>query len=414
MRSLSNVRLYHQCGFRYKWNDEVHKDDNIGDGFIISPLDMSIEILKRMDDEDLENSFLDPQFYSLNLYRENYLSYRFLDEIDNIYDYSLQKNVIAKKCVDFQNGISFKYITIPTIDFNLLTLEESYSEVYDDIKSVSDESSYFNSNSIKTSLLKKLILEPFINYIEESQIKKPIILTIIFNDEMAQNSDLFNSMLATITNNEVINGVYLIPQNNRTFKRISDISFLVKIMEFIHILRENDLEVIIGYSDIESILYTVAGATAIPIGVYENLRKYDGLKFSNNDYNGRGPNPRIFSNTLLQWIEYPYLSVIKENDDLSKYFEQNNYFLETQENDYHWHFSKPQCYKHYMTSFSKIITNLSDNLDERYQQVDKLLEQANNAFNELSKFVFFDNNSSGDHINKWRTALKSYYNKIKE
>ena len=326
----------------------------------------------------------------------------------------MQKNSFAKKCVDFQNNISFKYITIPTIDFDLLTLEESYSELYDDIKSDSEDSSYFNSNSIKTSLLKKLILEPFTNYIVENQIEKPIILTIIFNDEMSKNSDLFNSMLATITNNENINGIYLIPQNNRTFKRISDINFLVKIMEFIHILRENDLEVIIGYSDIESLLYTVAGATAIPIGVYENLRKYDGLKFSNNDYNGRGPNPRIFSNTLLQWIEYPYLPVIKENSDLSKYFEQNDYFLETQEKDYNWHFSKPQCYKHYMISFSNLIKDLSDDLDERYQQVDKLLEKANNAFNELSNYVFFDNNSSGDHINKWRTALKSYYNKIKE
>ena len=67
-----------------------------------------------------------------------------------------------------------------------------------------------------------------------------------------------------------------------------------------------------------------------------------------------------------------------------------------------------------MISFSNLIKDLSDDLDERYQQVDKLLEKANNAFNELSNYVFFDNNSSGDHINKWRTALKSYYNKIKE
>lgn len=411
---MNNIRIYHQCGFRYKWNTEIKNTDNVGDGFIISPLDMNMDILKNLDDKELETSFLDPQFYSLNLYRENYLSYKFLDEIDNIYDYSIQKNNIAKKCVDFQNNISFKYITIPTIDFDLLTLEESYSEIYDDIKSESDDSSYFNSNSIKTSLLKKLILDPFTKYIVENRISKQAILTIIFNDEMAKNSDLFNSMLATITNNEIISGIYLIPQNNRTFKRISDINFLIKILEFIHILRDNDLEVIIGYSDIESILYTVAGATAIPIGIYENLRKYDGLKFSNSDYNGRGPNPRVFSNKLLQWIEYQYLPVIKSNDDLTKYFEQNNYFQETQEKDYNWHFSKPQCYKHYMVSFTNLISQLPSNLDERYKYVDKLLEQANNAFNDLSNFMFFDNNSSGDHINKWRTALKSYYNKIKE
>lgn len=410
---MSNIRIYHQCGFRYKWNNEVNKIDNIGDGFIISPLDMSMDILKKIDDKELENSFLDPQFYSLNLYKDNYLSYKFLDEIDSIYDYSIQKNDIAKRCVDFQNNISFKYITIPTIDFDLLTIEESYSELYDEIKSESDDSSYFNANSIKTNLLKKLILEPFTNYITESNVTKPILLTIVFNDEMAKNSELFSSMLATITNNEKINGIYLIPQNNRTFKRISDINFLIKIMEFIHILRENDLEVIVGYSDIESLLYTVAGANAVTIGVYENLRKYDGLKFSDTIYKGKGPNPRMFSSKLLQWIEYPYLSVIRDNDKLSEYFDQNTYFEETQELGYNWHFSKPQCYKHYMLSFSNLIKSLPDDLDERYEYVDKLLENANSLFNKLYDYVFFDDNSSGDHINKWRTALKNYYKKIK-
>lgn len=410
---MSNIRIYHQCGFRYKWNNEVNKIDNIGDGFIISPLDMSMDILKKIDDKELENSFLDPQFYSLNLYKDNYLSYKFLDEIDSIYDYSIQKNDISKRCVDFQNNISFKYITIPTIDFDLLTIEESYSELYDEIKSESDDSSYFNANSIKTNLLKKLILEPFTNYITESNVTKPILLTIVFNDEMAKNSELFSSMLATITNNEKINGIYLIPQNNRTFKRISDINFLIKIMEFIHILRENDLEVIVGYSDIESLLYTVAGANAVTIGVYENLRKYDGLKFSDTIYKGKGPNPRMFSSKLLQWIEYPYLSVIRDNDKLSEYFDQNIYFEETQELGYNWHFSKPQYYKHYMLSFSNLIKSLPDDLDERYEYVDKLLENANSLFNKLSDYVFFDDNSSGDHINKWRTALKNYYKKIK-
>ena len=121
----------------------------------------------------------------------------------------------------------------------------------------------------------------------------------------------------------------------------------------------------------------------------------------------------MFSSKLLQWIEYPYLSVIRDNDKLSEYFDQNTYFEETQELGYNWHFSKPQCYKHYMLSFSNLIKSLPDDLDERYEYVDKLLENANSLFNKLSDYVFFDDNSSGDHINKWRTALKNYYKKIK-
>lgn len=413
---MNNIKLYHQCGFRYQWNQDVLRLNGVGYGYIISPLNMNIDVITDIKDTEITNSFLDPQFYSLNLFNENenYISYNFYDEIDNIYDYNMQKNIIAKKCIDYQNNTDFKYIVIPTLDFELLQLNESYYDIYSNMNIDLKDSNYFNSNSPELLLLRKLILEPFTNYIKENNISKPTLYTVLFTDEMAKNDALFDGMLSMITGSQFISGVYLVPQNKRAFKRISDINYLVKIMEFIHILKENNLEVIIGYSDVESLLYTVAGADAVPLGIYENLRKYDRLKFSNSDYNGRGPNARIFSSKLLQWIEYTYLPILSDNIGLEKIFDQNEFFIETQSNDYNWHFSKPQCYKHYMLSFSKLINDLPNDLEERYIYVDNLLASANDLFVDLSDYVFFDNNNNGDHINKWRTALKTYHNKIKE
>ena len=67
---MNNISIYHQCGFRYKWNKEINDEFSIGDGFILSPLDMSKETLSDIPDEKLSSSFFDPQFYSLNLYKD--------------------------------------------------------------------------------------------------------------------------------------------------------------------------------------------------------------------------------------------------------------------------------------------------------------------------------------------------------
>lgn len=410
---MKNVKLFHQCGFRYKWNIEMYNDKDVGDGFIFSPLDMSKNIISGLEDKLIEKSFFDPQFYLLNIYKDNYLSYKLLDEIDNIYDYMVVKNQIANKCVEYQNSINLNFIVIPTIDLNLLSLNENYGELYDKIKSENDEPSFINTNN-KFKLLDKIIIDPFVNEIKKQEIEKKVLLTIIFDDEIAKNDSLFDSYLSQITDNDNIDGVYLIPSNIRTYKRISDINYLVKIMTFIYNLRKNNMDVIVGYSDIESIMYAVAGATGISIGIYENLRKYDGRKFKNEEYNGRGPNPRVFSNKLFQWIEYVYLPIIKECKDLSEIFVKNSYFTETQTNDYKWHFSRPHCYKHFMSSYSNLIKSLPNTFEERYNYIDNKLKIANDTFIELEKNIFFDENSSGSHINKWRTALKKFYTNVKE
>lgn len=412
---MEKVKIYHQCGYRDKWNKEVFNLNKIGTGFIFSPINTSKEMLSDIEDDTIKESFIDPQFYSLNIYKDNYLSYEFLNEVDNLKDYSVEKNVIAKKCIDYQINRNFKYIVIPTIDFGIMDMENDYGEIYEMIRSSCDESGIENNfNNIK--ILQKLIINPFVEYIKEKDVKNKVLLTIIFNDEMAKNEKYFDTMLSIITDNENIQGIYLIPENDRAYKRISDINFLVKILKFIYVLRKNGMEVIVGYADIESILYTVAGATAITMGIYENLRNYDGSRFS-LDSGGRSPNARMFSYSLLQWIEYVYLPIMsKEKGDLKKYFDDNEYFFPTQSLEYKWHFSKSEPYKHYMISYNNLIQSLPEDFEKRFEYVDKKLKEANDLYLDLatSHAILFDENSGGSHLNKWRTALNQFYKITKE
>ena len=105
----NNLKIYHQCGFRSKWNFEVFQEDKIGDGFILSPYNMKKEELSKIEDEELEKSFFDPQFYALGDYRESFLSYNFLDCVDTLSDYINDRDFIAQKTIDI--SIIFQWIS---------------------------------------------------------------------------------------------------------------------------------------------------------------------------------------------------------------------------------------------------------------------------------------------------------------
>ena len=61
---------------------------------------------------------------------------------------------------------------------------------------------------------------------------------------------------------------------------------------------------------------------------------------------------------------------------MNKIFDDNEYYNMTQIDEYKWHFMKPEPYKHYMVSFSKILDEMPNNERERFEYVNQLLENA--------------------------------------
>ena len=401
---MNNIKIYHNCGFRDNWNQDVLLNDKVGYGLILSPKDMNKSHISSLDDSLLKKSFFDSQFYNLGFINTSYLSYNFLDCIDNLSDYAAQKDEIAKKNIDYQNNIAFEYINIPTFDFDLLD-----NDIYDILYNDAEEDQMNIDSNNKMSLLNDLIIKPFTKYIKQQNIKKKVLVTIIFDLDIAQNQDRYIELLRLITNNDAIDGVCIIPKCPRSYKRVSNIQFLVKIMNFIHDLKRVNMKVIVANCDIESILYTCAGADAISLGIYENVRYYDGSRFINDDGFKHGPNPRMFSYKLLQWIDYTYLFPLKDAFNIEDLFEINKYYDSTKIDGYKWHFLKSEPYKHYMLSFSNIINSLPSDINERVEYVKKLLIDAiemNNKINNCG--IIFDESNGGSHIYQWLTALSKY------
>lgn len=401
---MNNIRIYHNCGFRDNWNKDVFEIDKVGYGFILSPRDMTKNYISSMDDSLIKKSFFDSQFYNLGFINQNYLSYNFLDCIDTLSDYANEKDEIAKKNIEYQNNIDFEYINIPTFDFDLLN-NNLYDGLYNDM--IESQVNFDPKN--KLSLLNELIIKPFTKYIKEEKINKKVLITIIFDLDMAQNVDRYNDLLTLITNNEVIDGVCIIPKCQRSYKRVSNIQFLFRMMCFINDLKRVNMEVIVTNCDVESILYAAAGADAVSLGIYENLRHYDGSRFAIDDSFKHGPNPRMFSYKLLQWIDYTYLYPLSDKFDMADLFEINKYYDATKIKGYKWHFLKAEPYKHYMLSFNNIINDLPESINDRVEYVKKMLNNAivmNKNIRDCG--IIFDESNGDSHISQWLTALSKY------
>lgn len=406
---MSNIKIYHQCGFRYNWNIDMYREKCIGTGFILSPINMEKCNLSNMEDEEIEKSFFDSQFYALGITKQQYLSYGFLDYIDNLTDFTEDREYIAKRNIDFQNSINFEYLTIPTIDFSLLSNDNIFESVYTNLFGTSIDESGNNS----LNLLRELIIRPFTDYIKTIETTKKVLLTVVFDEEIAKNNDRFNELITIITSYDIIDGIYLISKCARSYKRITNIQFLLKIMELINTLKRSGMEVIVGNSDIESLLYVVAGADAVSIGIYENLRYYDGNRFVESDEIRRGPTPRMFSYKLLQWVDWTYLYPIGEYYEMKDIFDNNEYFDMTQINAYKWHFMRPEPYKHYMISFCNMINEMPEADNERIEylnQIFKIAQEMNTDFE--NNGIILDDNSGGGHLSHWRTVLLQYKNRV--
>lgn len=388
------MKIYHQLGFRENWNFDVF-NKKIGNGFIFSPVNLAEDKLLAIETKYKQESFLDPQCYfpentpkgKLTTY--GYFPQNICDSINCstqvvLKDQSCEK--IAEKCIDLQLKNEFKYIVIPFKSYQT-------SNSYDMIEKNNSQ-----------------FIFPFLKEIKNRQISKPILLTIVLNQEQLKFSEIRDEILNWVTGFREITGIYLIFQYENSSKQIKDPDFLLSALKFINILKNNNLEVIIGYTNTEALLYTVAMPDGITIGSYENLRKFSINRFVQNDVMARGPIARLYSPILLNWIPAGIVNSIRENN--IKRFEE--IFPDDEERPYHittefkWHFTKPELYKYYFIQFSKQIEDISkhETSNARINFLKKIIVNAVKTYQELN--IKFDTDSNYDHLATWAKVLLKY------
>lgn len=113
------LEIYHQLGFRFKWNLQSLEEDSTGDGVIIAPRFMKRDTVESLDDSIRQSAIFDPQFFLPRVPLGQLTTYDFFPQlVAGGFATSEYTPLIAlesaKRCVEFQTTNNFRYITIPT------------------------------------------------------------------------------------------------------------------------------------------------------------------------------------------------------------------------------------------------------------------------------------------------------------
>lgn len=386
-----SIEIFHQLGFRHNWNFQSFVDDNSGNGFIIAPSYMEKTEVEELSEGIKNISVFDPQFFIPRIRKRALSTYEFFpDIVANGFQtsefsggFSLE---CALNCVEFQKTNGFKKLVIPTRYFSGMPSDFIAQQC-------------------------DLFVSPFLNAIERLGKDRPVLLQLVVNDGMIKDHEFSNDLLNWLTGIQEIDGIYLIADINPRTKQIRDIDFLYSYLCFIQALSSNDLYTLLGYQNTEAVLLALASPNAVSIGSYENLRMFNIRNFEENDTGPtRGPNARIYVSKLLQWIDTNYVGAITRILGDNHIFDNNHYQAQMFEPSYHWHFSKPELYKHYFLVFSQQLQNIcaNDGID-RYHNVCQLLDQALTQFARIrDNGVILDQDSDGSHLSAWLTAANLF------
>ncbi len=391
---MNNIEIYHQCGHNTIWNIDSFCKDKIGDGLIFSPSDFEKEKVEKLDLKIKESSFFDPQYYlpksdKKKLQTYNFFPNTFMNNDYSTVNYEEKAYDDAYKCVEFQKNNSFNRIIIPCV------YKENFTDKY-------------------LAIQKELYIIPFVSAIEKLNVNKPVFLTLILKDNYLFDKEIREEILSFATSFQAIDGIYIIPEHVETYKRVRDEKYLFELMKFIDKLRENELLVHLGYTDIEGFILSLSDITSISIGAYENTRCFSIEKFKSNVGKRQGPNPRVFSAKLLQNVEYTYLAPLETlYDKYDELFEDNEYKIKLFEPTFQWHFTKPEIYKYYFCEYSKLLQELPGEYDARYQFILEKIKESMIYYKEINDSgVLLDERSNGDHLIHWTNAI-NMYNKYK-
>jgi hypothetical protein len=387
--------LFHQLGHNYIWSIDSFCN-GVGDGIILGPRYMEMEKVIALPAWIRQQAMFDPQFYLPNS-SEGFLStYPFFPRVlargFSTTEWTAELAYeSAFRCLDFQAQMDFSSVVIPT----------RFTEGM--------PGSYIENQT-------QLFVDPFVQACREQNIQKPCLLQLVLNDQMIKDQDYRRNLLNWATGIEDLGGVYLIFPWSSNRKQIIDIEFLISVMTFVHHLKATGMTVILGYMNTESLLYLASDPDAVTMGSYENLRMFGIRPYQPKEEKTiRGPNARIYASQLLQWIEHEYLgTIIRSIPNGGALFDDNEHRLLMFEPSYKWHFSKPEPYKHYFSSFSqqfhRLITYTGH---DRFDAIRYEVQRAIRNYRNLEDAgVVFNIDSSGNHLGPWMTALNQFESTI--
>ena len=383
--------IYHQLGHNFKWNLQSIQNDNTGSGVILSPKSMGLSGIKNLQFPK-EKSICDPQFFFPSETTSKLSEFPFfpgnvVDEFKTDTFSSSDARETADLCVKYQIENNFEYIIIP-------------ARIYGN-----NPTEYIAEQTEK-------FLVPFLIALSENRTDKPVLLQVLLDIQIIQNQEYCDDILNWIVTIQGIDRVYLIYKRPSLQKQVEDMNFLINYMKIIDVISNvNDMIVLLGYLNLESILLCVANPNIVTIGSYETTKIFQERTFLPKPKEGFFPKPtiRLYVPDLLQLIDHEYKDFI--TPQMGEDFFVNNTYTEVMfDLHYKWHINKPEPYMYFFLLFSQQLNQLKNSSPiDRYHLLNDWIDTSITNYEQLTNAgVRFDDNSNGSHLYKWQTVLNQF------
>lgn len=385
------MKILHQLGHQSKWALDAYFENMVGDGFIISAINhekskIGATLSGYAADKYLSVSFLDLQYYGgKDSLGKKLQSYEFhpINIVDGTTEVSKIDSIISG--VRFQENIGFSNIIIPSqcienVNFGdaLKTLAEVNKEL---IKSRVEGKKYYYTIAIKENLI---------------------------ND--SKNTE---ALLQALTDMKIaFDGYYIVCESKLESKnKISlEYNYYMNLGKIFSTLKKQGFDLIYGLSNIDALIFAaLTDIDYISIGTYENLRKFNLARFT-NDISGGKSDGWYYSEKILNFIRARQVDMLRAKNVLPLVSNTDNIFSETiLEEGYPWNVHRPDVHKNYLVAISRQLYIL-DKLDpsERRKLLVRQLENAKIIYAKLEEATaYLEEESKGYHINTWLSLLKN-------
>lgn len=380
-------KVFQQVGHNSVWNVQSFTDDNCGDGLILSPVHQDPGSVEKLSKKVRAASMFDPQFYLPSSQKPKLKAYSFFPEsIVNGFDtvgFEAAAKQAAAECIAFQMQQGFQNVVIP-----VRYLDQMYSDFIDQHERFS--------------------VVPFLEALPK--IDKPLCLTLALTSHMIQDKKFRNDVLNWVTKYPEIDQIYLIYSIERETKQIRSDEFLISVLEFAAEIKDTGLELIVGYQNTESILFTVFDGITVTFGTFENTRIFSIDKFLVTLEERRGPKPRIYLPGLLNWVQFDQAKQIRRHaksvwDDV---YQPSKYSEAVLGRTVEPYFNQPELYKHHLYCMQAQFDQLKGvTPKERAEIIGGWITSAAGSYSKIEESgIIIEKHGDGSHLSPWNIALK--------
>jgi hypothetical protein len=379
-----SVRLVHQVGHNAKWNIQSFEEEGCGYGLILSPLHQSKDSVEKLSSGTRAASIFDPQFYLPSSQKPKLLQYPFFPEsVGGGFKTSSFKSHaldIAEQCLEFQKELGFRRLVVPT-----RFIDQLYSDYVDRQKAFT--------------------VDAFIDVAGSDPLSLSLAITAPMIEDLAFRTKLLN----WITSYPTVNHVYLMYQQARDTKQVVDSGFLRSAHDFFAEIQSTGLELTVGYTNTECLMYSMLDNIELTVGAFENTRIFSIDKFLVSEEDRRGPKARIYLPGLLNWVQFSdareiHLKAPKVWDAVHKPTEHSEQALAQAVEPT---FNQPPLYKHYFQVMHQEFEALSAmDTVARIKYLRSRVDAARHWYQELKNAnIYLERHGQGGHLQGWSVYL---------